>query len=180
MKFTLKEITLSSLFAALTAIGAQIAVPTPFVPITLETFFVHLAGIVLGKKCGAISQIVLLLLGAVGLPVFSQFRGGLHVILGPTGGYLLSFPIIAYLTGLLLESKPHVKKLHIFFISVLGLIICYTMGTIQLSIVAKLNFVKAIFAGVIPFIPFDIVKLLLATIIGYHVRNSLIKAKIMP
>ncbi len=178
MKLSIKEIILSGLFAALTAIGAQIAIPTPLVPITLQTLFVHLSGIILGKKCGALSQIILLLLGAIGLPVFSQFRGGLHMLVGPTGGYLISFPIVAFITGLLLEHKSEFKIFHAVGVSIIGLVICYAIGTIQLALAAGLDFTKALSLGVLPFIPFDIIKLVFASIIGIHVKKVLIKAKL--
>ena len=89
-----KNLTLVSLMAAVTVIMAQIAIPMPAgIPMTLQTLAVTLAGVILGSKRGAISMLVYLLLGAVGLPVFSGFRGGFAMFVGPTGGFLISFPI---------------------------------------------------------------------------------------
>src|SRR5215213_5913241 len=83
-----------------TAVAAQIAIPTPPVPFTLQVLAVLLSGLVLGPRHGALVQAVYLLVGAVGVPVFAQFSGGLGVILGPTGGYLISYPIAAAVAGL--------------------------------------------------------------------------------
>ena len=95
------DLATMGLMAAVTAIMAQIAIPMPQgVPMTLQTFAVTLAGIILGSKRGAISMLIYLLLGAVGLPVFSGFRGGLGMLVGPTGGFLISFPIMAFIIGL--------------------------------------------------------------------------------
>ncbi len=82
------DVALVGLFAALTAVGAYVAVPLPFspVPVTLQTLFVYLSGLVLGGRRGALSQLVYLLLGASGIPVFAGGRGGVGVIFGPTGG----------------------------------------------------------------------------------------------
>src|ERR687897_3048574 len=93
--------TRSALMAAVTAVAAQIAVPLPFspVPFTLQVLAVILSGLLLGPRYGALAQAIYLLIGAVGVPVFAQFKGGLGVLLGPTGGYLLSYPIAAAVAG---------------------------------------------------------------------------------
>ena len=85
---------------AVTAVAAQIAIPTPPVPFTLQVLAVLLSGLVLGPRHGALAQAVYLLVGTVGVPVFAEFSGGLGVILGPTGGYLISYPIAAAVAGL--------------------------------------------------------------------------------
>ena len=94
-----------ALFAALTAILSQIAIPIGPVPINLATFSVFFAGALLGAKAGALSQLVYLLLGIVGLPVFSMFRGGPGVLLGPTGGYLAGYVLAAFLVGFITEQR---------------------------------------------------------------------------
>jgi len=94
-------LTSIALMAAVTVIMAQIAIPMPAgVPMTLQTLAVTMAGVILGAKRGAVSMLIYLLLGAVGLPVFSGFRGGLAMLVGPTGGFLISFPIMAFIIGL--------------------------------------------------------------------------------
>jgi biotin transport system substrate-specific component len=181
MKFNLKEIILIGIFAAITGICAQIAFQSPFSPVavTLQTFAVFLSAAVLGKKCGAFSQIIYLLIGAIGIPVFSNFHGGIGVILGPSGGYLISFPIIAFIIGFVIERKKNLSIMGLTALMFLGLLICYSIGTAQLAFLMKLSFAKALALGVIPFIPFDILKIILSSAIGFKVRNSLIKANLI-
>lgn len=92
-----------AIFPALMVATLGISIPITGAPITLQTLFVILSGLFLGKRDGAISMVIYLLLGVIGLPVFSNFQGGLGVLAGPTGGFLLSFPIAAYVTGWLTE-----------------------------------------------------------------------------
>jgi biotin transport system substrate-specific component len=93
----------AAMFGAATAMGAYIMIPLPPVPITLQTLFVVLAGALLGGRLGALSQVVYLLLGIIGLPVFHGGKGGLGILLGPTGGYLVGFIAAAYVVGKLIE-----------------------------------------------------------------------------
>lgn len=181
MKFTLKEIILIGLFTALTSIFAQIAIITPFtpVPITLEILAVFLSGIILEKRCSAFSQLIFILLGITGIPVFAHFRGGLDIIIGPTGGYILSFPVMAYITGYILDKKKKISKADIILALFLSIIICYITGTLQLGLILGLDYRKAVIMGVVPFIPFDIIKAVFAGIIGYQLRKSLIKANLL-
>src|SRR5918997_4341816 len=92
--------TRAALMAAVTAVAAQISVPLFAVPFTLQVLAVILSGLLLGPRYGALSQAIYLLVGAVGVPVFAPFLGGLAVILGPTGGYLVSYPVAAAVAGL--------------------------------------------------------------------------------
>ena len=94
--FSIQDICSVAIMAALTAVMAQISIPMPMgVPMTMQTFAVTLAGVILGSKRGAVSMVVYLLIGSVGVPVFSNMGGGVQYLIGPTGGFLLSFPIIA-------------------------------------------------------------------------------------
>src|SRR5699024_4416059 len=109
-KFTPLNLTLGSLFVALTAIGANITRIIPGlsvggVPITFQTSFAVLAGLVLGSKLGAFSMFVYMMLGLVGAPVFAQFKGGPMTIVSPTFGFILSFILIAYIAGKIIERK---------------------------------------------------------------------------
>jgi biotin transport system substrate-specific component len=89
----------ASMFGSLTAIGAYIMIPLPPVPITFQTLFLNLAGALLGGYLGALSQVVYILLGVIGLPVFAGGKAGLGVLLGPTGGYLFGFVLAALVVG---------------------------------------------------------------------------------
>lgn len=108
--FTPRNIVLGGLFVALTAIGANITSILPFmviggVPITLQTFFAILSGLVLGSRLGAFTMFVYMMLGLAGVPVFAQFKGGVSMLLSPTFGFILSFILIAYVAGKLVEMR---------------------------------------------------------------------------
>src|SRR5918912_1625773 len=98
--------------AAVTAVAAQIAIPLPFspVPFTLQVLAVVLSGLLLRSRYGALAQAIYVLVGAVGVPVFAQFSGGLGVVLGPTGGYLLSYPVAAAVAGLAAGAAANVPR----------------------------------------------------------------------
>lgn len=179
LKLSIKEMSTVAIFSALTAILAQISIPLPFtpVPITFQILAVYISSIILGSKLGTLSQIIYVLLGAVGIPVFANFSGGLHSIVGPTGGYIISYPIIAFIIGKLSEKELP------FVTTILGLLfsllVCYSMGVLQLSFVTKITIQKAVAAGALPFIPLDIVKIIIAYLIGIKVRVSLLKANLI-
>ena len=107
---------LCGLFAAITAVLSQIAIPIGPVPINLATFAVFCAGALLGSKLGSISLIVWAILGAFGVPVFSMFRGGLGTLLGPTGGYIIGFIVMAVIAGLVIDNLR--VELNVFLASI--------------------------------------------------------------
>jgi biotin transport system substrate-specific component len=147
--------------AALMASTSFIVIPIQPVPITLQTFFALLAGAVLGPVYGAASMGLYALIGAIGLPVFSKGGAGIGVILGPRGGYIIGFIAAAYIVGLLV-SKGKKGFLQIFSVMLLGIVIIYGIGLIQLVITAKMSLSQALIVGVVPFIPMDIAKALVA------------------
>lgn len=164
MKLKTKELVICSIFASLTAILTQISIPLPAVPLTMQVFAVALCGLVLGKRLGFISQIIYVLLGTIGLPVFAQFSGGIGIILGPTGGFILSFPIIAFVVGYF--SEKFKSTIGIMFGMICSLLISYIIGTLQFCIVTNSDFIKGFTICVAPFIIVDIIKLSLATLVG--------------
>ncbi len=98
--FSVREICYSGLFAAVIAIMAQISIPMPGgVPMAMQTFAITLAAVVLGAKLSTVSSVIYLLLGAVGVPVLANFSGGFDKFIGPTGGFLISFPLMAFIIG---------------------------------------------------------------------------------
>lgn len=155
------QLVKTSLMAALMASTSFIVIPIQPVPITLQTFFALLAGAVLGPVYGAASMAIYALLGAIGLPVFSKGGAGIGVILGPRGGYIIGFIAAAYLVGLLV-SKTRKGFLYIFLAMLVGVAAIYGIGLIQLVVAAKMSVTQALIAGVIPFIPMDIAKALVA------------------
>lgn len=150
-------------FAALTAIGAQIQIPHEPVPYTVQTFFVLLAGAFLGKRNGAISQIVYLGLGAMGLPVFSGWGYGFLRLVGPTGGYLLAFPVAAYAVGYIAHRERGFGWSLLSMTA--GMFIVFSLGTLQLDFVYFHNLANAVKSGFLIFSWWDVLKLVGAAMV---------------
>jgi Uncharacterized conserved protein len=172
-KTSIKGLVYASLFGALTAAGAFIHIPLPPVPITAQTFFLNVAALLLGGPLGAVSQFIYVLLGVVGMPVFAGGKAGLGVIFGPTGGYLLGFIIAAFVIGMINQMKKSAGIFWHIFSMLIGMLIIYFLGSLQLSLVAKMSFHKALAVGVLPFIPGDIIKILLAAIISSQLKGRI-------
>lgn len=162
MKISTREIIFCGLFAALISILSQISIPLPFtaVPFTMQIFAIFLTGLILGSKSGFIATLIYLFLGLIGLPVFTQFRGGICILFGPTGGFLLGYPLMVLLIGYTKEKCN--SQFLIIFSMILGLTTDYLLGTIVFSLITGNSFIHSIFYCVIPFIPMDILKLFLA------------------
>ena len=155
----IKKMVLAALFAALIAVGAYIKIPLPLgVPISLQTFFVLLAVIILGRNWGTVSVIVYLLVGFIGFPVFAGGNSGLGILLGPTGGYLYAYVIIAFLVGSLSEKMQKKTPIGIFSITALGSLLILLIGTIHLAVSSQLPLSTAFFGGFAPFILGDMIK----------------------
>ena len=167
--------------AAVVAVAAQISVPLPFspVPFTMGVLAVILSGFVLGPRYGALALVVYLLIGAVGVPVFANFTGGLGRLVGPTGGYLISYPLAAAIAGLaagVFNSRSRGRGRIIASgtaFGLLGLLVIYALGATWLAIQAGLSANEAIAAGILPFIPFDIIKVVLAALLAAAVAPQL-------
>lgn len=123
-----RVIAASSIFAVFTSIGAQLAFYIGPVPITLQSLFVILSGIVGGYFVGLLSQLIYLTMGLVGLPVFAGFRSGFTTLLGPTAGYLISFPIAAAIAGLVYNPKDEKKMIKALTACILAELIIYGLG----------------------------------------------------
>lgn len=170
---SLKGMIYASLFGAGTAVGAFIMIPLPPVPITLQTLFLYIATALLGGRLAALSQFVYLLLGIIGLPVFSGGKSGFGVLFGPTGGYLLGFVLGAFLIGILIDLKKNPRPLWMGFSMVMGTIIIYVLGVAQLSVIAKLSILKAVSVGALPFLIGDLLKIIIAVFISIRVRDRI-------
>ena len=162
---TLREMTLAALFGAATAAGAYLIIPLPPVPITLQTLVLCVAAALLGARLGALSQVVYILLGIIGLPVFAGGKAGLGVLFGPTGGYLFGFMAGAYAIGKLIEFKKAPGFGWIAFSMAAGHIVIYTLGVAQLSIIAELSLIKSVSIGVLPFLAGDVLKIIAGALI---------------
>lgn len=170
-----RRIVFCGLFAGLTVVLSQVIIIIPFspIPITLQVLSVSLAGAVLGSRLGMMSQIVYVLIGIAGIPVFAGFEGGIGVILGPKGGYIVSFPLMAFVIGYLIEKRSRPGIVYCFVSMAAGLVICYTLGTAWLGTVLKLDLPTAVAMGIGWFLPLDILKLIFASIAVFELRKSL-------
>ncbi len=166
----LRSMVYASFFGALTAIGAFIIVPMQPVPFTLQTFFTALSGVILGGRTGALSQVVYVILGCMGLPVFAGGKAGLGVLLGPTGGYLLGFILGAYIIGKIVEAQAEEGIIGIALAILAGDLLLYSIGTLWLSIITHLSLITAIFVGVVPFVLPELVKLLAAAFLASRIK----------
>lgn len=177
-----KTIVICALFAALMCVFSVITIPIGPVPITLGFFGVMTAAIILGAKKSVIAIAVYLALGCIGLPVFSGFKSGFGVLLGPTGGYAWSYIIMALVIGLMTKNLPQNRffaVLKLFIACCAGGILSYAAGTAQFMVVMNAGFEKALTLCVIPFIPFDIAKAVVAAAAGYEIRERLKKANLI-
>lgn len=177
-KTKIYQMTAIGLMAALTCVFGPMALNIPIspVPISLTNLVIFFSVYILGWKAGCTSYLVYLFLGLAGLPVFSGYTGGAGKLLGPTGGYLIGFIFMAAVSGLLFE-RFH-KRTMDFFGMILGTALAYLFGTAWLAWQAQMKFAEAMVAGVIPFIPGDLVKIILILMIGPEVRRRLNKAGI--
>lgn len=165
MKLTAKEMILAAEFAAITAVLSQITVPMGVIPFTMQTFAVGLVATTLGWRLGTISIGIYLLLGLIGVPVFAGFSGGIHVLFGPTGGYLVGFIINGLVTGWLNEKKPGNYSWSIAA-NLLGAILTLFFGTFWYQISGSLTFTAAMTGGFWPFVLPGIVKAVAAALLG--------------
>ncbi len=165
----LKMIVYTSLFVAFIAIGAFIIIPIGPVPIVLQNMFVLLAGIILGPVWGLACVAIYLLIGLVGLPVFSGGGSGIGKLFGPTGGYLLGYLPAIFVTASI--SKGLGKKMSSDIIAMLiGSLIVYAAGVPWLKIVTSMTYEKALTVGMYPFLIPDALKIIAAAFIVKAIR----------
>ena len=147
-------------------------IPVSPVPVSLSIFAIYIAVYACGMLDGTIAVLVYLLIGLVGVPVFSNFSGGVGKLFGPTGGYLIGYIFVALIAGFFIDKFP--KKFYMHAIGmVLGTAVCYVFGTFWLAHQASMDLKAAFMAGVIPFIPADLVKIVVAIPVGMALRKAL-------
>jgi biotin transport system substrate-specific component len=173
-KFKTIDIVYIGLSAALIAICAWISIPLPNVSITLQTMGVVLIASLFGAKRGTIATIIYILLGAIGLPVFSNFKGGLGVLAGSTGGYIIGFIFTAIIVGIVSDKTNKVWALVVSM--VVGILVCYAFGTAWFAYVyakssGALPLVTILGWCVFPFLLPDAVKIVIATILTKQLRK---------
>ena len=176
-----RKMALTGLFASLLAVSSQIAIPLGPVPHTLQIFFVLLSGLLLGSRWGGTSVGVWIALGAFGLPVFAQGKAGVAVLAGPTGGFLIGFMVCAFMVGKLTEGTDY-GFFRTALIMLVGLGTVYLIGlfgfmlSFQYFLHKPMTVDKAATLAVVPFLPFDIIKTIMAAYIGTKVRRAVERA----
>lgn len=178
-KSVVYELTTCALFAALMCIFGPMSVPIGPIPISLTNLVIYVAIYILATRRTTISYMVYLLLGAVGLPVFSNYSGGIGKLAGPTGGYLVGFIIMILISGIAFE----LSKTNVFITAIgmiLGTIVAYVFGTIWFVFQMKCEWAYALSVCVYPFIGFDLGKIVIASILGKSVRTALLRAGLIP
>lgn len=200
--FKTKDLTKMSLLVAILSVSAYITIPLSFTPagLTLQTMIINLIAFILSPIQAFITVLVYILLGLVGLPVFSGGRGGPGVLFGPTGGYILAFliaaPCISCMKNCILQflnktkkvsasnsesdkkKKATISKTIVFFALsaiLVGMPIIYLFGSIYMSISLSMSFMKTLSLAVFPFIPLDLVKCFVAALLAVPIRNAIEK-----
>ena len=158
---------------------AKSKIPAGEVSFTLCTFVLYLTPYILGWKGAATATLVYILVGMVGMPVFSGFKAGLSVLAGPTGGYILGYIPMVVLTGLVVKIFPKNRAFQLGGM-ILATAVLYTFGTVMFCVQTGVSVDKALWVCVIPFIPFDLGKMVAATALGPVLRERLVKANIHP
>lgn len=173
------QLTTCALMAALMCVLGPMSIQIGPIPVSFTNLVIYLAVYLLGMKGATISYLVYLLLGAVGMPVFSGFAGGLGKLAGPTGGYLIGFIVMALISGFVME-KSHANAV----ITILGMIaatlVDYVLGTIRFVLQMQCEVWYALTVCVFPFLLVDLSKILIATVLGKTVRAALAKSNLLP
>ena len=168
-----RDITIIGVMAALICVAGPLSIQIGPVPISLATFAVYLAGAILGWKKGPLAVAIYLLIGCVGIPVFSGFSGGFSRLAGVTGGYLVGYLPCALITGLGVSDPPAQKPVWLLPLCMLtGTAVLYALGTAWFMVQTGNSLGASLGMCVIPFLPGDAAKIVAATLIATPVRRA--------
>ncbi|MBQ6892908.1 MAG: biotin transporter BioY [Clostridia bacterium] len=165
--FSVRELVFIALFAAVIAVSAWIAVPAA-IPFTMQTFAIFMCVSLLGTKCALASVLTYILLGSAGLPVFAGFGGGVGVLFSPNGGYIIGFLPAVLISGLLLQSFG-AKLITRMLCMLAGITACYIFGSVWFCIIHGASLESTLTSCVLPFVPFDAIKIALASILSIRI-----------
>ncbi len=176
MKLETKEMVQCALFVCLIAVFAQVSIQLPTrVPITMQTLAIYFIALTSSRRVTLISTLLYILMGAIGLSVFSGFSGGVAALVGPAGGFLFSFPIMAYLINLIAGEKESYVRWGLALL--VGSIVCYTIGTVYFVFVTKSSIIAALTACVIPFLPGDLAKVIVSVMLAKKLKRFVYQNK---
>ncbi len=177
--FRLVKYIYAGLFAAVLAVLSQLAIPMPgAVPLTLQTFGVALCAYVLGWKLGTLSYLIYFLLGLAGVPVFSNFTGGISKLFGPTGGFLLGFFLLSFGCGIFTHYRRTYRmrkneQTLSLLCGILGLLLCHLLGILQVSLLAKSSFVGSFLLVSAPYLIKDLISVIAAFFLARPLRRHI-------
>lgn len=169
MQLNLKKHLNVALFVALLALAANITVPFGLIPFTLQTFALDLLALVLSPYQALSATLLYLFLGLIGLPVFAGFSSGIAVFLSPSAGFLIGFPVAAVCTSFLKTKIPKILAI------VIGMVVLFTIGTVVLIMITKMDLLKALNVAVVPFILPEVLKITLALVVYSRLKKYIIK-----
>ena len=174
---TTAQMTVTALMTAVMCVLGPLALPIPVspVPISLGSLVIYFMAYVLGAKLAVVSCAVYLLLGLVGLPVFTGFSGGLGKVAGPTGGYMIGYLFLAFIAGYFIERFPSNRALQAVGL-ILGTAVLYVFGTVWLSGQLNMTFLAGLGVGAVPYLPGDAAKIVLAVMFGPQIRKAVLQS----
>jgi len=177
-RISTSTMTMVALMAAVLCVLAPFSIPIGPIPVSLATLGLYLAVIILGAKKATVVCLMYLLIGFVGLPVFSGFSGGPAKLLGPTGGYLFGYLLLTAIAGWFVDKFPGKRGMCAFGL-VMGTVACYAVGTVWLAVQMEIRFGVALMVGVVPFVAGDLIKIVIALWIGNAISGQIKKARFM-
>lgn len=179
IKSDVYPLAMTAMMAAVMAAVSPFAVPIGPISLSLCTLLLYTTPYILGWKRGAAATLVFILLGVAGMPVFTGFQGGIGKVLGPTGGYIAGYIPLVIITGLAIWRFPGNRALQ-FLGMIAATAVLYTLGTVWFCVQSGSDLQRAIALCVVPFIPGDLIKMVIAMFTGPELRERLVKAGIHP
>lgn len=173
-KFSSKTLTYTALLSAILCIVSPLTIPIGAVPISFTTLIIFITASIVDYKISTLATIVYILIGVVGLPVFSNFQGGISVLFNGTGGFILGYTLCAFITSFLVKKSKGRKSVYLLAM-IISTLILYIIGTAWFVIITKVDIKSAIIVCVLPFILFDAIKIIIATLIFVPLRKSFVK-----
>ncbi len=164
-----KEISLMGLMVAFISVAAQISIPIKPVPFTLQTMLILIAGLTLGSRKGGITVLIYVLVGCIGLPVFAGFTGGVGVLFMPSGGFIMSFPLMAFVTGLFDEMFS--KKVYSYVGCFIGSALNFAVGCGFFMYIMEKDLITALKLVVFPFVITNIIQIIFAVEISNFIKK---------
>lgn len=172
------DLVMTGMFAALICVLSPFTIPTQPIPFTLALFTIFLTGAMLKPRFALLAVITYLLIGLCGIPVFSGFESGPQKLVGYTGGYLMSYPLMALIISLFNKYFKKYKVLALFCGMTTALLLCYLLGTLWFVHLTNNSLRSALLLCVVPYIPFDFVKIALAISLSFVIRRTLLRNRL--